>query len=78
MTVFGQNEKKNGFFDGTFDVSMKMMIIFRYWKHCQVEERFPILCPDPDEGLEPINESYRKADYCSGSEKKKNKGLCSI
>lgn len=52
------------------------VIIFSYWKNGQVEDGFHILCPDPEEELKLINKSYREADYCSGSEKKKNEEKC--
>ena len=50
------------------------VIIFRYWKNCRVEDGFHILCPDPEEELELINESYRETHYWFGSEmQSKNK-----
>lgn len=39
------------------------VIICSNWKNCQAEKGFHILCPDPEEELELINESYRDADY---------------
>lgn len=76
MTFFGQSEKN---MCSMMAHLIYHVIVFRYWKNCQVEEGFHILCPSPEEELELINESYGEADYCSGSKKgKKNSMKCLI